>query len=92
MKALCGYLPEGAEELYVPHENFNRDIGAFASGRYTVEGTPFEGDDAAWEAYLLTVLPTPEDEAALPAIFEQQWISEKPLSARQRATGIGASA
>jgi len=92
VKALCGYLPEGAADLYVPHENFNRDIGAFAKGRYTVEGTLFEGDDAAWEAYLRTVLPTPEDEAALPAIFDQEWISEKPLSARQRATGIGASA
>ena len=60
--------------------------------RYTVEGTLFEGDDAAWEAYVRSVLPTAEDEAALPEIFEQQWISEKPLSARQRATGIGASA
>ena len=92
VKALCGYLPEGAADLYVPHENFNRDIGAFAKGRYTVEGTLFEGDDAAWDDYLRTMLPTPEDEAALPEIFEQQWISEKPLSARQRATGIGASA
>ena len=52
----------------------------------------FEGDDAGWEAYLRSVLPTPEDEASLPAIFDQQWISEKPLSKRQRATGIGASA
>ena len=91
VKALCGYLPEGAAELLRAHENFNREIGAFAKGRYTVEGTPFEGDDAAWEAYLRSVLHS-EDEAALPAIFEQQWISEKPLSARQRATGIGASA
>jgi hypothetical protein len=38
------------------------------------------------------VLPTAEDEAALPALFEQPWISEKPLSERQRATGIGATA
>ena len=92
VQALSGYLPEGAAPLYVAHENFNRDIGAFAKGRYNVDGTPFEGDDDAWAAYTASVLPTAEDEAALPALFEQQWISEKPLSERQRATGIGATA
>jgi benzoyl-CoA 2,3-dioxygenase component B len=58
VQALSGYLPEGAAPLYVPHENFNRDIGAFAKGRYNVDGTPFDGDDEAWAAYTASVLPT----------------------------------
>ena len=89
---LCGYLPEGAAPLYVPHENFNRDIGAFSKGRYTVEGTEFQGDDAQWDAYLAEHLPTAEDEEALKELFKQEWIAEKPMSQKQIASGIGATA
>ena len=81
---LCGYLPEGAAPLYVPHENFNRDIGAFSKGRYTVEGTEFQGDDAQWDAYLAEHLPTAEDEEALKELFKQEWIAEKPMSQANR--------
>ena len=41
---------------------------------------------------LKTVLPTPEDEEALKEIFKQQWIEDKPLTPRQLASGIGATA
>ena len=92
VKKLCGYLPEGAAPLYVPHENFNREIGAFSKGRYTVEGTEFQGDDAQWDAYLAEHLPTAEDEEALKELFKQEWIAEKPMSQKQIASGIGATA
>ena len=92
VEKLCGYLPEGAVPLYVPHENFNREIGAFKRQRYTVEGTPFEGSDDEWNAYVATHLPTAQDEEDLKTLFEQQWVAEKPLTARQIASGIGASA
>jgi hypothetical protein len=85
-------LPEGVVPLYVPHENFNREIGAFKRQRYTVEGTPFEGSDDEWNAYVANHLPTAQDEEDLKTLFEQQWVAEKPMTARQIASGIGASA
>ena len=93
VEKLNGYLPEGCGvELFVPHENFNRDIGAFAGKKCYTDGTEFTGSDEEYEAYLLTVLPTPEDEEALKEIFKQQWIEDKPLTPRQIASGIGATA
>ena len=89
---LSGYLPEGAAPLYVAHENFNRDIGAFSKGRYTVEGDEFQGTDAEWDAYIKAHLPTAEDEEALKELFKQEWIAEKPMSQKQIASGIGAMA
>ena len=89
---LSGYLPEGAAPLYVAHENFNRDIGAFSKGRYTVEGEEFQGSDAEWDAYIKAHLPTAEDEEALKELFKQEWIAEKPMSQKQIASGIGAMA
>ena len=93
VEKLNGYLPEGTDvQLFVPHENFNRDIGAFAGKNCYTDGTPFEGNDEEYQAYLQTVLPTPEDEEALKEIFKQQWIEDKPLTPRQLASGIGATA
>ena len=92
VRKLCGYLPEGAPELYVPHENFNREIGNFKRQRYTVEGTLFDGSDDEWNAYIAAHLPTAQDEEDLKELFKQQWVAEKPMTARQIASGIGASA
>ena len=92
VEKLNGYLPEGAPSLYVPHENFNREIGAFKRQRFTVEGTLFEGDDQAWTTYVNEHLPTAQDEEDLKEFFKQQWVAEKPMTARQIASGIGASA
>jgi len=92
VEKLNGYLPEGAPSLYVPHENFNREIGAFKRQRFTVEGTLFEGDDHAWTTYVNEHLPTVQDEEDLKELFKQQWVAEKPMTARQIASGIGASA
>jgi len=76
----------------VPHENFNREIGAFKRERFTVEGTRFEGDDHAWTTYVNEHLPTTQDEEDLKELFKLQWVAEKPMTARQIASGIGASA
>ena len=92
VRKLCGYLPDGNIDLYVPHENFHREIGPFKRQRYTVEGTLFEGSDEAWNTYVANHLPTAQDEEDLKEIFNQQWVAEKPLTARQIASGIGASA
>ena len=92
VRKLCGYLPEGAADLYVPHENFHREIGNFKRQRYTVEGTLFEGSDEEWDAYMAAHLPTAQDEEDLKELFKQQWVAEKPMTARQIASGIGASA
>ena len=92
VRKLCGYLPEGATELYVPHENFNREIGTYKRQRCTVEGTVFEGSDEEWNTYIAEHLPTAQDEEDLKELFNQQWVAEKPLTARQIASGIGAKA
>ena len=92
VKKLCGYLPEGAAALYVPHENFNRDIGATKGQNFNVDGTPFEGTDEEYTTYLTTVLPTAQDEVDLKELFEQEWIANKPMSTRQIESGIGATA
>ena len=89
---LNGYQDEGATPFYVAHENFNRDIGDFGGQRFTVEGTKFEGNDAEWDEYIRNILPTAEDEEALLGYFEMDWIENKPLSARQLESGIGAKA
>ena len=92
VEKLCGYLPEGAEKLYVPHENFNRDIGATKGSNFKVDGSPFEGNDEDWQAYLHEVMPRAQDEIDLKELFNQEWIANKPMSTRQIDSGIGASA
>jgi benzoyl-CoA 2,3-dioxygenase component B len=92
VEKLNGYLPEGAPSLYVPHENFNREIGTFKRQRFTAEGEAFNGSDDEWDAYVAAHLPTAQDEEDLKELFKQQWVAEKPMTARQIASGIGASA
>ncbi len=92
VRKLCNYLPDDAPRLYVPHENFNREIGTYKRQRYTVEGTLFEGSDDEWNQYIETHLPTKQDEEDLKEYFKQQWVAEKPMTAKQIASGIGAGA
>ena len=89
---LSKYLPEGASKLYVPHENFNRDIGVAKRQKFTVEGNAFEGSDEEWNDYISSHLPSKEDEEALKEIFKLEWIENKPMSTRQIESGIGATA
>jgi len=92
IQKLNGYLPEGAARLYIPHENFNREIGAMKGKRFFTDGTEFTGSDDEWTTYVREHLPTPEDEAALVDLFKQQWVAEKPLTPKQIESGIGTTA
>jgi len=93
VQKLNGYLPEDCDvTLTIPHENFNRDIGNFGGKNCYTTGEIFEGTDEEYAEYLKTVLPTPEDEEALKELFKLPWIEDKPMSPRQIASGIGASA
>jgi benzoyl-CoA 2,3-dioxygenase component B len=92
VEKICKHLPKGSPMLYVPHENFNRDIGVTKRQRYTVEGNSFEGSDDEWDAYIIAHLPTKQDEEKLKDIFELEWIENKPMSTRQIESGIGATA
>jgi benzoyl-CoA 2,3-dioxygenase component B len=92
VEKLNGYLPEGATKLYVPHENFYREIGAFKRQQFTVEGTKFEGSEEEWSTYLHEHLPTAKDEVDLKELFKLDWVAEKPMSAKQIASGIGTQA
>ena len=92
VEKLNGYLPEGSIPLYVPHENFNREIGTYKRQRFTVEGEAFTGSDDEWETYVHNHLPRAQDEEDLKELFKQEWVAEKPMTARQIASGIGASA
>ena len=40
----------------------------------------------------MEILPTKEDEEKLKEIFQEEWIENKPLTPRQVASGIGATA
>ena len=93
VQKLNGYLPEDCDvTLTIPHENFNREIGNFGGKNCYTTGEIFEGTDEEYAEYLKTVLPTPEDEEALKELFKLPWIEDKPMSPRQIASGIGASA
>ena len=82
-------LPEGAAPLYVAHENFNREIGSCAGGRYTVEGHAFEGDDTEWEEYLHQMMPRAQDEEDLKKYFEEEWIEFRAPTRMMIESGIG---
>jgi len=93
VEKLNGHLPEDCGlTLLVPHENFHRDIGVFGGKNCYTDGRLFEGSDEEYAAYLLTVMPTAEDEEALKELFKQPWVEDKPLTPRQTASGIGATA
>ena len=89
VEKLSSYLPEGSPSLYVPHENFNRDIGVAKGQKFTVEGNAFDGTEEEWKIYLETVLPTGQDEIDLKELFKQEWVANKPMSTRQIESGIG---
>ena len=92
VEKLNKYLPEGAQKLYVPHENFNRDIGVAKKQKFNTDGSKFEGSDEEWEKYIYNILPTKEDEELLKQLFKEEWIANKPMSTRQIESGIGATA
>jgi len=74
MKRINKARKDGESEISIPSDRFNRGIGNYADGRYTVEGDDIEGSDEDWDSYLASALPSEEDEASLPGYFAQDWI------------------
>ena len=92
VEKLNKYLPKDAAKLYVPHENFNRNIGVTKKQNHNTDGSKFEGSDEEWNTYITNNLPTKEDEESLKEFFKQEWIENKPMSTSQIESGIGATA
>jgi hypothetical protein len=61
--------------LFIPSDKFNRGIGNYAGKNYTIRGDNFEGTDQEYQDYLVSVLPTEEDEEKLMNDYmKQDWI------------------
>jgi hypothetical protein len=75
MRRISKARKDGEPELTIPSDKFNRGIGKYAGKKYTLEGEEFEGSDADWDAYVIDVLPTDEDEDRLMNEYmQQEWI------------------
>jgi benzoyl-CoA 2,3-dioxygenase component B len=75
MRRISAARKEGEPELFIPSDRFNRGIGNYAGKNYTIRGEKFEGTDEEYEAYLISVLPTEEDEYKLMNDYmKQDWI------------------
>ena len=75
MRRISAARKEGEPELFIPSDKFNRGIGNYAGKKYTIRGEKFEGTDEEYEAYLISVLPTEEDEYKLMNDYiKQDWI------------------
>ncbi len=72
------HLAEGEPELKVPHERFNRSIGRYAEGNYSVTGEELSDEDYA--KHLAEVLPGEADLKELEGIFKDpNWILERKM-------------
>lgn len=75
VRGLNMLVPADQPELYVPDLKFHRAIGDYAGKTYSVHGEELSTED--YEKHLAQVLPGPEDEKKLEAIFKEgNWIME----------------
>ena len=75
MRRISAARKEGEPELFIPSDKFNRGIGNYAGKNYTIRGDKFEGSDEEYKEYLVSVLPTDEDEHKLMNDYmKQEWI------------------
>ncbi|MAD56763.1 MAG: hypothetical protein CL974_04365 [Euryarchaeota archaeon] len=75
MRRISSARKEGEPELFIPSDKFNRGIGNYAGKNYTIRGEKFEGTDQEYKDYLISVLPTDEDEDKLMNEYmKQEWI------------------
>lgn len=75
MTRISASRKEGEPELFLPSDKFNRGIGKYAGKKYTIRGEEFKGTDEEYQAYLVSVLPTAEDEDKLMNDYmKQEWI------------------
>ena len=75
MRRISAARKEGEPELFIPSDKFNRGIGNYAGKNYTIKGEKFEGSDEEYKEYLVSVLPTEEDEHKLMNDYmKKEWI------------------
>jgi len=75
MRRISSARKEGEPELFIPSDKFNRGIGNYAGKNYTIHGEKFEGTDEEYQEYLVSVLPTQEDEDKLMNDYmKKEWI------------------
>jgi len=75
MRRISSARKEGEPELFIPSDKFNRGIGMYSDGKYTITGENFVGTEEEYDAYLISVLPTQEDEDKLMNDYmKQDWI------------------
>ncbi len=67
--------PAGTAPLEVPSERYRRRVGLYKTKCYTTDGKPMKED--AYDEYLRTTLPTPEDDERLAEVFKGAWIAER---------------
>jgi benzoyl-CoA 2,3-epoxidase subunit B len=78
VRQLNEWVPAGQPRIVLPDLKFNRGIGQWKGQRFTVEGQPFQGTEAAWEDYLRANLPTDDDRRVLEDIFKSNdWVAAK---------------
>jgi benzoyl-CoA 2,3-dioxygenase component B len=75
MRRISAVRKEGEPELFIPSDKFNRGIGMYAGKNYTIIGEKFDGSDEEYQDYLISVLPTDEDEDKLMNDYmKKEWI------------------
>ena len=75
MRRISSARKEGEPDLFIPSDKFNRGIGNHAGKNYTIRGDKFEGTNEEYQDYLISVLPTDEDEDKLMNEYmKQEWI------------------
>ena len=75
MRRISAVRKEGEPELFIPSDKFNRGIGMYAGKNHTITGEKFEGSDAEYQDYLVSVLPTDEaEEKLMNDYMKKEWI------------------
>ena len=84
MRRISSARKEGEPELFIPSDKFNRGIGNYAGKNYTIRGEKFEGTDQEYQDYLISVLPTDEDEDKLMNEYmKQEWIQYREWKGKE---------
>jgi benzoyl-CoA 2,3-dioxygenase component B len=67
--------PAGTPPIVVPSERFRRRVGLYKMKPYAADGKLIRQD--AYEEYLRSTLPTPEDDERLEEVFKGEWIAPR---------------
>jgi len=67
--------PAGTPALVIPSERYRRRVGLYKLKPYATDGKLLKDD--AYEEYLRSTLPTPEDDERLEEVFKGEWIAAR---------------